>query len=60
MSGMHYHEPEHHSSAGLPVGILLLSVLGISGYLIVGGSLSGGGESAASKVYLPVAQMQDR
>lgn len=59
MSGMNYHEPEYHSSAGLPVGLLLLSVLGISGYLVVGGSLSGG-ESVGSKVYLPVSQMQDR
>lgn len=59
MNGWNYQEPEHHASTGLPVSILLLSVLGISTYLLVGGSLSGG-ERAGSKVYLPVAQTQVR
>ncbi|YCI06274.1 hypothetical protein M1D34_30135 (plasmid) [Ensifer sp. D2-11] len=58
MTGWNYQEPEHHASTGLPVSILLLSVLGISAYLLVGGSLTG--ERAGSKVYLPVAQTQDR
>jgi hypothetical protein len=57
MTGWNYQEPEHHASTGLPVSILLLSVLGISAYLLIGGSLSGG-ERAGSKVYLPVAQTQ--
>jgi hypothetical protein len=59
MTGWNYQEPEHHASTGLPISILLLSVLGISAYLLVGGSLSGG-ERAGSKVYLPVAQSQVR
>lgn len=59
MTRWNYQEPEHHASTGLPVSILLLSVLAISAYLLVGGSLSGG-ERAGSKVYLPVAQTQVR
>ncbi len=59
MTGRNYQEPEHHASTGLPIGVLLLAVLGISAYLLVGGSLSGGGR-VGSKVYLPVAQTQDR
>lgn len=55
MSGRHYHAPEHHASAALPVSILLLTVLGISGYLLIVGSLNNG-ERVGSKVYLPVAQ----
>lgn len=35
--------------------ILLLFMLGISGYLLVEGSLTGG-EPAGSKVYLPAPQ----
>ncbi|PII37990.1 membrane protein [Sinorhizobium meliloti CCBAU 01290] len=52
MTGWNYQEPEHHASTGLPISILLLSVLGISAYLLVGGSLTGG-ERVGSKVYLP-------
>ncbi|AEG57117.1 hypothetical protein [Sinorhizobium meliloti] len=59
MTRWNYQEPEHHVSTGLPVSILLLSVLGISAYLLVGNSLTGG-EHVGSKVYLPVAQTQDR
>lgn len=59
MSGRHYHEPEHHTSAALPVSILLLTILGISAYLLIGGSLNNGGR-VGSKVHLPVAQIQDR
>jgi len=59
MNGRSYQEPEYHASAGLPVSILLLSVLAISGYLLVGGS-SSRVEQAGSKVYLPVAQTQGR
>ncbi|XEN30836.1 hypothetical protein M728_001433 [Ensifer sp. WSM1721] len=59
MTGRNYRGPEHHASAGLPVSILLLSVLAISAYLLVGASLTGG-ESVTSKVYLPAAQTQVR
>ena len=59
MSGRHYQEPEHHASAALPVSILLLVVLGISAYLLIGGSLNNG-ERVGSKVYLPAEQTQDR
>lgn len=41
MTGRNYRGPEHHASAGLPVSILLLSVLAISAYLLVGASLTG-------------------
>lgn len=58
MTGRNSQEPEYHASAGLPVSILLLSVLAISGYLLVGGSF-GGAEHAGSKVYLPVEQTKD-
>lgn len=54
-----FQEPDHRSSAGLPVSILLLSILGISAYLLVEGSLLDG-KRVGSKVYLPDAQMQDR
>jgi hypothetical protein len=59
MSGRHYHEPEHGASAAFPVSILLLTVCGISTYLLVGGALNSG-ERVGSKVYLPAAQTQDR
>ncbi|PDT82920.1 hypothetical protein CO676_15205 [Sinorhizobium sp. BJ1] len=59
MSGRHYHGPEYHASAALPVSILLLTVLGISAYLLIGGKLHNG-EQVGSKVYLPVTQVQDR
>ncbi|ASY73374.1 hypothetical protein [Sinorhizobium fredii] len=41
------------------MSILLLSILGISAYLLVEGSLLDG-KRVGSKVYLPDAQMQDR
>lgn len=50
-----FQEPDHHTPTGLPVIILLLFMLGISGYLLVEGSLTGG-EPAGSKVYLPAPQ----
>lgn len=59
MNGRSCQEPEYHASAGLPVSILLLSVLAISGYLLVGGT-SSHVEQEGSKVYLPVAQTQGR
>jgi hypothetical protein len=52
-----FQEPDHDTSIGLPVIILLLFMLGISGYLMVEGSLVGG-ENAGSKVYLPIPQTQ--
>lgn len=59
MSGRHYHEPEHGASAAFPVSILLLTVCGISAYLLLEGSLNSG-ERVGSKVYFPTAQTQDR
>jgi hypothetical protein len=54
-----FQEPDHRSSAGLPVSILLLSILGITAYLLVEGSLLDR-KRDGSKVYLPVPQVQDR
>ncbi|MDK1373373.1 MULTISPECIES: hypothetical protein [unclassified Sinorhizobium] len=59
MIGKDYRGPEYHASTGLPVAILLLSVLGISAYLFLAGSLTSE-EHAVAKVYLPAAQIQTR
>ncbi|MCA1440334.1 hypothetical protein I6F07_08935 [Ensifer sp. IC4062] len=59
MIGKDYRGPEYHASTGLPVAILLLSVLAISAYLFFAGSLSNE-QHAAAKVYLPAAQTQTR
>ncbi|ASP73418.1 hypothetical protein CDO28_01410 [Sinorhizobium meliloti] len=52
-----FQEPDHHTSTGLSVIILLLFMLGISGYLLVEGSLIRGAPGG-SKVYLPAPQTQ--
>ncbi|RVH12799.1 hypothetical protein CN217_10845 [Sinorhizobium meliloti] len=57
MRRKNFQEPDHHTSTGLPMIILLLFMLAISAYLLVEGSLVGG-EHAGSKVYLPVPQTQ--
>ncbi|MDK1386832.1 hypothetical protein ILFOPFJJ_04904 [Ensifer psoraleae] len=57
MAGKDYRGPEYHASTGLPVSILLLSAVAISGYLLLAGSLTSE-EHAAAKVYLPAAQTQ--
>ncbi|RVP97034.1 hypothetical protein CN070_24105 [Sinorhizobium meliloti] len=52
-----FQEPDHHTSTGLSVIIILLFMLGISGYLLVEGSLIRGAPGG-SKVYLPAPQTQ--
>ncbi|MBB4188046.1 hypothetical protein [Sinorhizobium terangae] len=59
MVGKDYRGPEYHASSGLPVAILVLSVLGITAYLLLAGSLTSE-EHASARVYLPAAQTQMR
>ncbi len=54
-----YLKPERHSSGGLPVGILLISVFALSAYLLFGSSLMGHKPSNPT-VYLPVVSQQSR
>lgn len=52
-----YLKPERHASAGMPVGILLISVLALAAYLLVGSSFVGNKPSTPT-VYLPVVSQQ--
>lgn len=47
-----YGEPERRASIGLPIGVMLLSMLAIFAYLLIGGAFSGDGSRNVA-VYLP-------
>lgn len=53
MDERNYLKPERHPSAGLPIGILLISVLALSAYLLAGSELAGNKPSTPT-VYLPM------
>ncbi|MGF6177847.1 hypothetical protein [Ensifer sp. 4252] len=54
-----YLKPKRHASAGLPLGILLISVFALAAYLLVGSSLVGNKPSNPT-VYLPAVSQQSR
>ncbi|MCV9967727.1 hypothetical protein OIU34_38565 [Pararhizobium sp. BT-229] len=47
-----YRGPEHETSTGLPLGIMVLSVIVITTYLFVGGAFSTSGHAEVT-VHLP-------
>jgi hypothetical protein len=49
-----YEQPERRASTGLPISILLLSMLAITIYLLVGGAFSNNGRRDVA-VYVPQA-----
>ncbi|RVH23313.1 hypothetical protein [Sinorhizobium meliloti] len=52
--------PEQRASTGLPVGIMLLSMLTIGLYLIVGSALVEKERSRSGAVYLPTTPLMAR
>lgn len=50
-------QPEETASTGLPIGVMLLSVIAIAVYLIVGGEILDG-NSRDVAVYLPQVEAE--
>ncbi|WVT75670.1 hypothetical protein QM996_25840 (plasmid) [Sinorhizobium chiapasense] len=57
MNHKHRYDKPRRSSTELPIGLMLLAILGIAAYLFVAGAFSGKSQNVA--VYLPQTAASD-